>query len=76
MAIEQKELYEIVKLSFPEAIVKIVDLVGDKDHYRIEIIDKNFAHKNKIQQHRIVHKALDSILNNRLHAIEINTSSN
>ena len=76
MAIEQKELYEIVKLSFPEATVKIVDLVGDKDHYRIEINDKNFVGKNKIQQHRIVHKALDSILNSRLHAIEINTSSN
>ena len=76
MAIEQKELYEIVKSSFPEATVKIVDLVGDKDHYRIEIIDKNFAQINKIQQHRIVHKALDSILNSRLHAIEINTSSN
>ncbi len=76
MAIEQKELYEIVKSSFPEATVKIVDLVGDKDHYRIEIIDKSFAQKSKIQQHRIVHKALDSILNSRLHAIEINTSSN
>lgn len=76
MAIEQKELYEIVKLSFPNATVKIVDLVGDKDHYRIEIIDKNFVNKSKIQQHRIVHKALDSVLNNRLHAIEINTSSN
>ncbi len=76
MAIEQKELYEIVKLSFPNATIKIVDLVGDKDHYHIEIIDKIFVEKNKIQQHRIVHKALDSILNNRLHAIEIKTSSN
>jgi stress-induced morphogen len=76
MAIEQKELYEIVKLRFPNATIKIDDLVGDKDHYRIEIIDKSFVEKNKIQQHRIVHKALDSILNNRLHAIEIKTSSN
>jgi stress-induced morphogen len=75
MAIEQKELYEIVKSNFPKATVKIVDLVGDKDHYRIEVIDENFVGKNKVQQHRIVHKALDSILNNRLHAIEINTSS-
>jgi stress-induced morphogen len=76
MAIEQTELYKIIKDNFPNANITITDLVGDKDHYRIEIIDKIFANMSKIQQHKIVHKALNSTLNNNLHAIEIKTSFN
>lgn len=74
MAIEQSQLYKIIKDKFPNAKITITDLVGDNDHYRIEIIDKIFINKNKIQQHKIVHKALDSVLNSSLHAIEIKTS--
>ena len=53
MAIEQKELHEIVKSSFPNATVKIVDLVGDKDHYRIEIIDEIFVDKKSLKFYHI-----------------------
>ena len=74
MAIDKDELWQIIKDNFPNAKIVITDTVGDRDHYRIEIIDQVFVGKNKIQQHRIVHKALDAILHNRLHAIELKTS--
>lgn len=74
MAIEQKILYDIIQEKFPDAKIKIIDLAGDNDHYEIEIIDKIFCNKTKIQQHRIVHKALDNILNHSLHAILLKTS--
>ena len=75
MAIEQKILYNLILPNFPNATIKVVDTVGDKDHYRIEIIDQQFANLNKIQQHKIVHKALDNVLHKQLHAIELKTSS-
>ena len=74
MSIEQEDLYKVVQQSFPDAKIIITDTVGDKDHYLIEITDSIFSQQNKIQQHRIVHKALGSILNHQLHAIEIKTS--
>ncbi len=75
MAIEQKILFKIIQEKFPDAKIEIIDTVGDSDHYRIEIIDKQFANLSKIQQHKIVHRALDSVLNKNLHAIELKTSS-
>jgi stress-induced morphogen len=75
MAIEQKILLKIIQEKFPDAKIEIIDTVGDSDHYRIEIIDKQFANLSKIQQHKIVHRALDSVLNKNLHAIELKTSS-
>jgi stress-induced morphogen len=75
MAIEQKILFKIIQEKFPDATIKVVDTVGDMDHYLIEIIDKQFVNLSKVQQHKIVHKALESVLNKNLHAIELKTSS-
>ena len=74
MAIEYKILHDLIKQNFPNATIKIVDTVGDMDHYRIEIIDQQFVNLTKIQQHKIVHKALKNVLNTQLHAIELKTS--
>lgn len=75
MAIEQKILFNIIQEKFPDATIKVDDTVGDMDHYLIEIKDKQFANLSKIQQHKIVHKALELVLNKNLHAIELKTSS-
>jgi len=75
MAIKKSELFEILKNKFPKAKIQITDTVGDEDHYLIEIIDDIFANKTKIQQHKIVHQALESVLHSRLHAIELKTKS-
>lgn len=75
MAIKQTELFEILQKKFPKAEIKITDTVGDADHYLIEIIDDIFAGKSKIEQHKIVHLALNQVLHTRLHAIELKTKS-
>ena len=75
MAIQKNELLEILQNKFPNGDIKITDTVGDEDHYLIEIIDDIFAGKSKIEQHKIVHLALESILHTRLHAIELKTKS-
>ncbi|WP_341747903.1 BolA/IbaG family iron-sulfur metabolism protein [Candidatus Tisiphia endosymbiont of Dascillus cervinus] len=76
MAISIKELEEIIRYSFPNSKIKIVDLAGDQDHYSLEIQDDAFFGISLINQHKMVKKALAEILNNnKLHAITIKTTS-
>lgn len=42
MAISTKELTAILRKAFPTSIIKITDLVGDQDHYHLEISDDQF----------------------------------
>ncbi|BDU59889.1 hypothetical protein FLA4_02990 [Candidatus Rickettsia kotlanii] len=74
MAISVEELEKILKESFPNSTIKITDLVGDQDHYALEISDVQFNGLSLINQHKLVKNALLSeILNKKLHAITIKT---
>ena len=73
MAIAQEELYSLIKKAFPEGKIEIIDLVGDNDHYSVTIIDKSFAQKNRIEQHKMVNNALKGHLGDRLHAMQLKT---
>ncbi|MCC8368975.1 MAG: BolA/IbaG family iron-sulfur metabolism protein [Rickettsia endosymbiont of Oxypoda opaca] len=73
MAISIEELEAILRESFPDSIIKITDLVGDQDHYSLEISDSKFKEFTLINQHKLVKNALGEILNTKLHAITIKT---
>ena len=73
MAISAEELEKILKESFPHSIIKITDLVGDQDHYALEITDVQFNGLSLINQHKLVKNALSKILNKKLHAITVKT---
>ncbi len=75
MAISQNELEKLLKENFPNAQIKVVALVDDGDHYSVEIIDKIFAGKTRVQQHKIVNEALKEILGGKLHAMQLKTGS-
>jgi len=75
MAISITELEEIIKQSFPKAIIKITDLAGDDDHYALEIEDASFAGQSLINQHKMVKRALSEVMQSRLHAITIKTKA-
>jgi len=74
MPIAQKKLAEILHEKFPAAQIEIIDLMGDEDHYSVKIIDKIFAEKTRIQQHKLVNNALKEILGDALHAMQLKTS--
>jgi stress-induced morphogen len=48
-------------------------MVGDENHYSVTVIDKIFAGKNRVEQHKIVNKALKEILGDVLHAMQLKT---
>lgn len=76
MPIEKKDLESILREKFPNSKIEITALVDDNDHYLVSIIDESFAGKSKIEQHKMVNKALGNIVGNQLHAMQLKTSSN
>lgn len=72
MVIAIHELEKIIRQSFPGAGIEINDLAGDNDHYRLKITSKRFFGKTKIEQHRMVYKALED---QSIHALQLETSA-
>ncbi len=76
MPIAQKDLEKLLKENFPQAQIRVIALVDDNNHYSVEIADKIFAGKTRVEQHKMVNTALKEILGDVLHAMQLKTSAN
>ena len=63
----------LIKKAIPDAEITIQDLAGDENHYSATIKSKIFTGKSKIEQHKLVYKALNGKMGNELHALALNT---
>ena len=75
MPISQVDLRGLLEEKFPNASIEIVDLAGDDDHYSVVITDKMFEGKTRIEQHKLVNRALGDVLGGTLHAMQLKTKS-
>ena len=73
MPLNINEIETLIKESFPDAVIKIEDLAGDGDHYSATIKSSKFKGINKIDQHKLVYKALKGKMGNELHALALKT---
>ena len=73
MAMNITEIENLIKKSIPDANINIQDLAGDGNHYSATISSSLFKGKSKIEQHKIVYKALKGKMGNQLHALAIST---
>ena len=73
MAINSDELERLIKESIPDAQIVLQDLAGDEDHYSVIIQSGKFKGISKIEQHKLVYKALKGKMGNELHALAIKT---
>jgi len=73
MGLKLEEIKSLIKNAIPDAQITIQDLAGDDNHYSATIKSKIFSGKSKIEQHKLVYKALDGKMGNELHALELNT---
>ena len=73
MSLKLEEIKSLIKEAMPDAEITIKDLAGDENHYSATIKSKVFSGKNKIEQHKMVYKALKGKMGNELHALSINT---
>ena len=73
MSLKIDEIKSLIMEAMPDAEVSIDDLAGDDNLYSATIKSKIFSGKSKIEQHKLVYKALKGKMGNELHALEINT---
>ena len=73
MSLKLEEIRNLIKESIPDAEITIQDLAGDENHYSATIKSKSFSGKSKIEQHKLVYKALKGKMGNELHALALNT---
>ena len=76
MGLKIEEIKNLIKESLPDAEIVIEDLAGDENHYSATIKSKSFVGKSKIEQHKLVYKALKGKMGNELHALALNTVEN
>ena len=73
MSLKLEEIKILVKKAIPDDEITIKDLAGDENHYSATIKSKVFAGKTKVEQHKLVYKALNGKMGNELHALALNT---
>ena len=76
MGLKVEEIKDLIKRGIPDAEISIQDLAGDENHYSATIKSKSFNGKSKIEQHKLVYKALGGKMGNELHALALNTMEN
>ena len=76
MTLKIEEIENLIKESIQDAEIIIKDLAGDENHYSATIKSKIFSGKSKIEQHKLVYKALKGKMGNELHALALNTMEN
>ena len=76
MSLKLEEIRSLIKKAMPDAEVSIEDLAGDENHYSATIKSKVFKGRSKIDQHKLVYKALKGKMGNELHALALNTMEN
>ena len=73
MGLKLEEIRDLIKKAMPDAEIDLQDLAGDENHYSATIKSIVFKGKSKIEQHKLVYKALGGRMGNQLHALALNT---
>ena len=73
MAMNLKEIENLIREALPDATIDIQDLAGDGNNYSATIASSQFSGKSKIEQHKIVYNSLKGKMGNELHALAIKT---
>ena len=73
MSLKLEEIKNLIKSAIPDSEINIQDLAGDENHYSATVKSKIFNGISKIEQHKLVYKALKGKMGNELHALALNT---
>jgi stress-induced morphogen len=78
MAMEGRDIENLIRESFPNARITITDLAGDGNHWAAEVIDESFRGMNRVQQQRAVYASLKGKMDGahgELHALALTTKA-
>ena len=76
MPLTKNEISTMIMTAFPDAALELKDIAGDNNHYSAKITSKTFNGKSRVEQHKMVYKALKGKMGNELHALALNTMEN
>jgi stress-induced morphogen len=75
MTISLDEVRLMIEASLPGAKVDVVDETGTQDHLRATVTARQFEGLSRIEQHRLVKKAVQTRFDDgSIHALSIKTS--
>jgi stress-induced morphogen len=78
MAMEARDIENLIRASFPKARITITDLAGDGNHWAAEVVDESFKGLNRVQQQRAVYASLRGKMDGaqgELHALALTTKA-
>ena len=73
MAMPKEKLIKLIKEKIPDAELHVNDLKGDDNHFHATIKSEVFNGLSKVDQHKLVYKALGSHMGTTLHALMLTT---
>ena len=73
MSLTKNEISKMIMSAFPDAKLELKDTAVDSNHYSAKITSKIFKGKSRVEQHKMVYKALKGKMGNELHALALTT---
>jgi stress-induced morphogen len=73
---DKADVEALIESEIPDAAATVTtprDPDDDK-HYAVDVVSPAFAGKSLVEQHQLVHDALDGYLTDEIHAIELTTA--
>jgi stress-induced morphogen len=71
--IAPSEVERLLRESFADAELELVDLTGTQDHYQARVVSRAFGGKSLIEQHQLVYAALGEAMHGPIHALALKT---
>ena len=76
MGMPAEDIEAMIVEALPDAVVEMIDLAGDNNHWKAVITSAAFAGKSRVAQHQMVYAALKGKMDGadgQLHALALET---
>jgi stress-induced morphogen len=74
MPLDALEIERLIRDSFPDALVEVQDLRGNEEHYAAYVESRSFGGKPRLDQHRMVFRALQGHVGTSLRTMTLKTA--
>jgi stress-induced morphogen len=71
MALKKEIFEDVIKSNFKDVKFILTDMVGDEDHYSLEISSPEFDGLSILQSHKLINKKLKDYIGSKVHALTI-----
>jgi acid stress-induced BolA-like protein IbaG/YrbA len=65
------DIEALIRSGLPDASVRVVDQVGDGNHFQAVVVTGTFAGKSLVERHQLVYGSLKGAMADRIHALSI-----